>query len=198
MKAFFRKYSYDAVKMYLNQFGTAIFGFVLAMAAGRAKNIPLRNVTSVFAILFYLFLLYTMTWEMGFREKTAVEKGQEPFRPLTGLLVSLCANGINFLLAVFITLGLLTSVPALSSIGGVSSFIALLSEGMFTGLLANSVNGRTLNAIWWIYFLLPVPSMITCTIAYICGVKDKKLTGIFKFQYPESDREPKKKRWWNR
>ena len=197
MKAFFRKYSYDAVKMYLNQFGTAIFGCVLALAAGRAKNPALRNITSAFAVLFYLFLLYTMTWEMGFRERTAVEKKQEPFRPLTGLWVSLCANAFNFLLAVFITLGLLTSVPILNSIGGVCSFLALLTEGMFTGLLANTVNGNTLNALWWIYFLLPVPSMITCSVAYLCGVKDKKLTGIFRFQYPESDREPKKK-WWSR
>lgn len=198
MKDFLRKRSYDAVKMFLNQFGTAVFGFVLALAAGRAKNPVLRNITSVFAILFYLFLLYTMTWEIGFRDKTAVEKKYEPFRPLTGLWISLCANAINLILAVFISLGILTSVPVFNKIGAFASMAALLLEGMYTGLLANSVNGVALNAHWWIYFVITVPSMITCTVAYICGVKDKKLTGIFKFRYPESDRDPGKKHWWDR
>ena len=67
MKAFFKERSYDMVKMFLNQFATAIFGVVLAIAAGMAGNVVLRNVTSAFAVLFYLFLLYTMTWEPAFR-----------------------------------------------------------------------------------------------------------------------------------
>ena len=194
MKAFLREHSYNAVKMFLNQFATAIFGFVLALASSKAQNAVLRNVTSGFAILFYLFLLYTMTWEIGFRDKIPVEKGRKPYKPLTGLWISLLANSINFLLGISIMLGSLTDLSAFGKIGGVCASIAVLVEGMYTGVLANHVAPDTpLNSFWWVYLLLPIPAMLTCLVAYILGVKDKKFTGLFKFQYPESDRDPKGK-----
>ena len=194
MKAFLREHSYHAVKMFLNQFATAIFGLVLALASSKAQNAVLRNVTSGFAILFYLFLLYTMTWEIGFRDKIPVEKGRKPYKPLTGLWISLLANSINFLLGISIMLGSLTDLSAFGKIGGVCASIAVLVEGMYTGVLANHVAPDTpLNSFWWVYLLLPIPAMLTCLVAYILGVKDKKFTGLFKFQYPESDRDPKGK-----
>ena len=194
MKAFLRDHSYDAVKMFLNQFATAVFGFVLALAAGKAQNAVLRNVTSGFAIAFYLFLLYTMTWEIGFRDKNAVDNGRKEKKPLTGLWISLLANSINFLLGIFIMLGSLTNVSVFGKIGGVCASIAVLIEGMYTGVLANHVAPETpLNSFWWVYLLLPVPALVTCLIAYILGTKDKKFTGLFKFRYPESDRDPKEK-----
>lgn len=194
MKAFLRDHSYDAVKMFLNQFATAVFGFVLALASSKAQNAVLRNVTSGFAIAFYLFLLYTMTWEIGFRDKNAIDAGRKENKPFTGLWISLLANSINFLLGIFIMLGSLTNVSVFGKIGGVCASIAVLIEGMYTGVLANHVAPETpLNSFWWVYLLLPVPALVTCLIAYILGTKDKKFTGLFKFQYPESDRDPKGK-----
>ncbi|MBQ3639661.1 MAG: hypothetical protein II955_03990 [Clostridia bacterium] len=194
MKSFLKEHSYDAVKMFLNQFATAIFGFVLALAAGKAHNPTLRNITSAFAVLFYLFLLYTMTWDLGFRDKISVEKGRKPFRPFTGFFISLIANIPNFILALFIMLASLADVSAFSKIGGVCGSIAVVIEGMYTGLLANRVNDVPLNSLWWMFFLIILPALIVSTVAYILGVKDKKFTGLFKFQYPESDREPKRKK----
>ena len=190
MKEFFKKRSYDVVKMFLNQFATAVFGFVLALAAGKAKNPTLRNITSGFAILFYLFLLYTMTWEIGFRDKIPVEKGRLERKPLTGLWISLSANSLNLLFAILIMLASLFDLSFFSTIGGIAASAAVLLEGMYTGLLANQVGGVALNSYWWMYFLITIPSMVTCTVAYILGLHDKKFTGLFKFQYPASDREP--------
>ena len=194
MKSFWKEHSYDAVKMFLNQFATAIFGFVLALAAVRANNPALRNITSAFAVLFYLFLLYTMTWELGFGDKIPVEKGRKPYRPLTGFFISLIANVPNFILALFIMIASFADVSAFSKIGGVCASIAVVIEGMYTGLLANRVNDVALNSYWWMFFLITIPSMLVCGVAYILGVKDKKFTGLFKFRYPESDREPKQKK----
>lgn len=189
-----REHSYHIVKMMLNQFGTAVFGFALAVAAGKAQNAVLRNVTSVFAILFYLFLLYVMTWEIGFKDKTAVEHGRKPFRPLMGLYLSLAANAVNFLFAVFITLATFFDVGFLSTVGGISASAAVLLEGMYSGILVNPVAGAPLNSYWWVWFLITVPSMLTCLAAYLMGIKDKKFTGIFNVPLPESDREPKIKK----
>ncbi len=182
------------IKMFLNQFGTGIFGVVLAIAATMAQNDILRNVTSALAILFYLFLLYTMTWDIGFKDKNAVDHGRKPYAPWTGLLISLCANIPNFLFASFISLATFFNVGFLSTIGGVCSAIALMVEGMFTGVLANSIGGVPLNSHWWIWFLITIPAMVTCGISYYFGLKDIKFTKLFAYQYPESDREPKKKK----
>ncbi len=182
MKKFFVEHSYDMVKMFLNQFAIAIFGFTLVLAAGQAQNPTLRNVTSVCAIAFYLFLLYTMTWELGFRDKVAVETGRKKYQPFTGALISLCANSINFLLGIFIVLANLLPKSVISDIGGVCGAIASLLEGMFTGLLANRVNGVPLNACWngVLFLLIPIPAIVTCAIAYQMGIHDKAIFHIFR------------------
>ena len=76
MKNFFEKYSYSTIKMFVNQFAISIFGAVLAMAATAAGNNILTIVVSSFAILFYLFLIYTMTWEIGAKDKISVDTGR--------------------------------------------------------------------------------------------------------------------------
>lgn len=185
------------VRMFLNQFATAIFGLVLALAAGRAGSVPLRNITSACAIVFYLFLLYSMTWELGFADRAAVVSGRKPAKPWTGVLMSVCANAINWLLAIFIMLGnLLSNVSFFSALGGFAAPAAHILEGMYTGLLANSVGGNPLNSYWWIYFLLPLPAIGISGLSYLLGLKDIKFTGLFNVRYPDSDRDikPKKKK----
>ena len=199
MKKFFVEHSYDMVKMFLNQFGIAILGMVLALATAMAENSLLKNVTSIGAILFYLFLLYTMTWEIGYKDKLAVEQGRKVKNVFTGSLISLCANVPNFIFAIFITLATFvgSEESIISSIGGVCSFLAMSLEGMYTGVLSNHVGGAPLNSYWFVYFLLPIPAMITCGISYYLGLKDIKFTSLFDPIPPESDRDPseKKKPW---
>ena len=194
MKQFFSKHSYDMVKMFLNQFATAIFGFALVLAAGAAKNVVLRNVTSVGAILFYMFLLYTMTWEIGYRDKVPSESGRIKKNRLCGTLISLCANIPNFVFALFIMLASLLDVSFISMIGGACSFLALTLEGMYTGLLANHVAGAALNSYWFVYFLLPLPAVLISTVAYNMGLNDIKFTKIFDPITPESDRDPSERK----
>lgn len=194
MRQFFSEHSYSMVKMFLNQFAIAIFGFSLVLASGKAQNIALRNVSSVAAILFYLFLLYTMTWDIGFHDRVGVEHGTKPKNAFCGVLISLCANIPNFILAIGVMLASVFNSPTLSNIGGWCSTIAVCIEGMYTGLIANPVGGAPLNSYWFVYFLLPLPAILTCGIAYNMGVHDVKLTKLFREPYPESDRDPKEKR----
>lgn len=194
MKNLFRDHSYDMVKMFLNQFATAIFGFSLALAAGKAQNPTLRNVTSICAIVFYLFLLYTMTWEIGFKERISVLHGKIPNQPYKGALISLFANIPNLLFAIMITLGTFLQVTFFGNLGAFGKSAALLLEGMYTGVLANAVGGVQLNSLWYMYFVILLPSILTCGIAYFLGLKDIKFTSLFNQEYPESDREPKQKK----
>ena len=194
MKEFLKNHSYDMVKMGLNQFATAIFGFSLVMAAGQAESAALRNATSIFSVLFYLFLIYITAWDIGYRDKVSVDLGKKKRTPLKGAGVALCANLFNFVLAILITLAAFFEGETIDSIGAVASFIAIFIEGMYTGLLANTVGGVVLNSVWAVYFLLPLPAIIVSAVAYQFGVNDVKFTSVFnRHELPESDRAPKRK-----
>lgn len=178
MKEFFKKHSYDMVKMFLNQFAVAIFGLVLALATGMAENDTLQIVSSVGSILFYMFLLYAMTFELGMKDKTSVEYGRAPACPLKGLYISICANSLNFLLAVLITIGYFSSSQFLSNVGGGAAVAALLLEGMYTGVLAIHVGGVPLNSLVWPFFVILLPSMFISMIGYYFGLKGWFVTKI--------------------
>ena len=89
---------------------------------------------------------------------------------------------------------LLCDVPFFSGLGGFAGTAVHILEGMYTGLLANHVGGNPLNSYWFVYFLLPLPAILISGISYLLGLKDIKFTGLFNVQYPESDREPKRKK----
>ena len=174
MKDFFERYSYNCVRLFLNQVAIAIFGFSLAMAGGLAKNHTLQIVTSVFSIIFYLFLEYTVMWEVGAKDRVSIDLGKRKLDLSTPVKMWLLSNSINILLAVFIMLGsLLPNVEVLSNIGGGCGFAALILEGMYTGLLTVNIAPDTpLNSIWIFYYLITLPSLATTFVSYLLGVKN--------------------------
>lgn len=195
MKAFFKNHSYNMVTMLLNQLVLSMFGFSLVLAAMKMGNDTLRNVTSVFSILFYLVLLYIKAWDIGFKDKISVEQGKKVNNPFSGALISLCANAVNYIMALFVMLrSLLPNVSFFVSMGDVCQALCVFGQGMYTGLLANRVGGAPLNSYWFVFFLTPIPAILICELAYYFGLHDVKYTGFFhKNQYPESDRESKRK-----
>ena len=195
MKSFFKNHSYDMVTMLLDQIAIALFGFTLVLAAMKINNDALRNVASIFSVLFYLVLLYIKAWDIGFKDKISVEQGKKADNPFRGALISLCANAINYVLAILIMLrALLPSVSAFESIGGVAQAIAIFVQGMYTGILVNPVGGAPLNTYWISYFIIPLPAILVCGLAYYFGLHDVKYTGFFhKNQYPDTDRDHTRK-----
>ena len=183
------------VTMLLNQIAIALFGFTLVLAAMKINNDALRNVASIFSVLFYLVLLYIKAWDIGFKDKISVEQGKKANNSFRGALISLCANAINYVLAIFIMLrALLPSVSTFESIGGVAQAIAVFVQGMYTGILVNPVGGAPLNTYWISYFIIPLPAILVCGLAYYFGLHDVKYTGFFhKNQYPDTDRDHTRK-----
>ena len=190
MKAFFQRYSYESVRLALNQFAISMFGFALAMTAVKAESKALLLWSSIASIVFYLALTYGSAHKTGSGDRLSVEYGKIPFRPLRGLLLSLIANSLNLLLALLITVGKLGGLPTLEAI---PRAVALLIQGMYQGVLATvEVGGVTLNGHWWTYFLITVPAMIISTLGYIAGVKDFHITRMGIPELPESDRPTRK------
>ncbi len=182
MKKFFHDYSYSTIKMFVNQFAIAIFGTSLTFATSHAHANSdsfdtLTVVVSVFSILFYAFLLYTMTWEIGAKDRISVDSGRKAYRPHTGLLLSLIANIPNLILAVLYLIADLLQVEKMLF---VVRLIASLLQGMYFGLITAvsvpmSGGWVPLNCQWYTFFLMSVPALITCWIAYFMGFKNIRL-----------------------
>ncbi len=184
MKQFFDRYLFNSVKMLVTQIVIAIFGLVLAVTCADDKRLILRIFGSVFAVLFYMFLLYYDSWNIGYKDRSLQKKN-----PFTGLLMSLVANSINILLAIFFLLGTLNPASNFcAGIGAFGSFVALLGEGMYTGLLTLTVDGTPLNKMWYSYFLIILPALLATSAGYLAGLHEFMMTGLMKTDYPESDR----------
>ena len=180
VKAFFVRYSYSMMKLFLNQIAIALFGLGLAMACGMAGNHTMQVVTGVGSVLFYLFLQYANMWELGAKDGLSVQYGHKEYRPLTGLWIGLLANALNFLLAIGILLGTaLPSIEFFGNIGGGSKFLSLILQGMYSGLLALKVGSTALNAYVFSYFLIPLPAIAATAAAYYFGLKNKRFTRLF-------------------
>ncbi|MBO5683006.1 MAG: hypothetical protein J6S10_03415 [Clostridia bacterium] len=191
MKSFFSDYSYSAVKMFVNQFAISIFGAMLSMATTAAENDTLAIVCSVLAIVFYLFLIYTQTWEIGARDRISVDIGKKPYRPNTGLAISALANVPNILIAIvfFIVLKILPQTVVAGNTGVIASLFNMLLQGMYLGIItAVKIGEYALKDFWVTYFAIILPAMLTSWLAYYLGFKNKKFTTLFDYQSPDKSK----------
>ena len=189
MKAFFERYSYESVRLALNQFAISIFGFSLSLASTVAENNALLLWSSIGAIAFYLFLTYSTAHRTGTGDRLSIRYGKILFRPMRGLWIALIANSFNFIIAILMIIGDKCNVDVLLMI---SQYAMFLTEGMYTGLLASiSVGGVVLSRIWWAYFLIPLPAMLIATLGYVAGAKDFHITKMGVPDLPASDRPSK-------
>lgn len=195
MKKFFYKYSYESVRLFLNQFAISLFGLTLVLASGLAGIDALKVITSVLSVIFFLFLQYTVAWEIGAKDKISIDCNKEKRDLSIPIKIWLLANSLNLLLAVFITLGnLLPDIGAFSAMGGVASIVAFVIEGEYVGLLTiNVVEGVPLNSLFYMYYIITLPSLITVFVSYYLGVMGKGANKLFMKELPESDRPEKKK-----
>jgi hypothetical protein len=97
-----KKNSSFIFKMIVNQIALTVFGLVLSVAT--YQNKPLHVFTGIFAIGFYLVLLYTMSWEAGIADKVRVDAKRIPYQPYKFAIISLAANSLNTLLALVATI----------------------------------------------------------------------------------------------
>ncbi|MBQ8848907.1 MAG: hypothetical protein IJ011_01075 [Clostridia bacterium] len=192
MKTFFKQYSYNVVRDVLNQFAISIFGALLSMATSAAESNTLSIVVSAFAIAFYLYLVYTTTWEIGAKDRVSVDVGKKPYRPHTGLLISAVANIPKLLIAIlFIVAAYLIPNESIASTMEVIVRLAyMVLGGMYTGLMMSvkiSADGATMISAWWSYFVFIIPALVVSWVAYYTGFKNFRLVA------PLFDKKNKKK-----
>ncbi|MBE6559283.1 MAG: hypothetical protein E7661_09795 [Ruminococcaceae bacterium] len=208
IKDFFSRYSYDSVKMLLDQVVLAFFGFGLTIATLQARNETLMLIAGVGSAIFYLAMIYSVAWKMGTTDRPIIDMGHRKFNPLTGTLTSLVANIPNLAVAITIMINNLFGDGS-----GISGAIGRFLNGMYHSLMhlikfdgkafhmcldceaclqGTNPNVDYLHACWWIYFVLIIPAVLVSTVAYIMGAKGKMFTKLMVPDLPASDRPTRK------
>ena len=180
MKDFFQRYSYESVHLFLNQVAIGLFGLVLALASGMAKNDALRTGTSVFAVVFFLFLQFAAAWRVGSEDRVSVDLGKRKADLTVPVKMWLLANSLNLLLALCISFGIwFSNVSFFSTLGGAATAIKYVLVGMYAGILAINVGGQPLNAYWFMHFVTTLPALAAVFASYLCGLKNINFGGLF-------------------
>jgi len=165
------------MKIAINQFGMAVFGLVLYMAsstAGQSNSSTgniMKIVTSLFAIGFYMVLLYTLSKEEGLKDQIRIESGRKKRDNFRFLKVSLLANAWNILLGVILIVSTIAqigvaenTVTLAGNIGSVAIILITFTEGMYIGILQAVFNMNCVASL-----LIVVPAIVVCTVGYIAG-----------------------------
>lgn len=177
MKQFFTENSKIIGKLVLNQFGATFFGIMLLLAASSSGNLRTRLelFASIFATLFYLFLLYNVLWEKGGQDRIKIDGGRAVKSPLKGLYIALVANIPNFILAALVIVSdpfKATHIWA-GNLNFISRIICLLWEGMYAGIVAFFAPNNPL-----IHLVDIFPALLICELAYYLGLNNKKILGF--------------------
>ena len=151
--SFFKSNSYDIVKLYINQIGIAIFSTILYTAIGGLDSnsvISGLNVgISVFAILFYFTLLYTVAWEYGAKDKIKVEGSKFSEDRLKGVKLGVFAAVPNLVFGIVAITSTLIYRSTLSTVFGsilaVVNFIIRMTMAMYLGVI-NGIFGSFVDA----------------------------------------------------
>ncbi len=179
MKNFFKKYSYTMFKLFLNQFAIALFGIALFSACSRTESKALVVVTSIFSVLFYLFLQYAVMWEVGAKDGISATARKTSRGLWRGFVIGAVAGVLNILMALLALLGSFGAVGGkLHGIGAIGKVIGMLLQGMYMGILSMDVGGAMLRTHAWPYFVIILPGIIVSGVAYIIGSYGLHCTNI--------------------
>jgi len=193
MLNFFHDHSRVIIRLTANQFGAAFFGIALGLAAS-PSNRMLSLVTSVFSVLFWIFLNHTVLWEDGAKCRIRVDAGRAKYNPLVGLWICVIAGIPNLLLGVIVAvtrfLGSADGPFGFAWAGSVNAFanvIARIWQGMYLGILQFIDAGNH-----YLLLLTPLPAILFGFISYWLGLKNFRMFGIFTLKKPDGKGTNKK------
>ncbi|MBQ9121123.1 MAG: hypothetical protein IJY12_02025 [Clostridia bacterium] len=163
---FIKENSYTVVRLGLNQFGMAVFGFIVTMACAYINNSTLTTLGGLLATLMFWFLLYTVCWTEGGKHRIRVDGGRETKRIYNGALLGLLANSINLLLGIvyLITYYIGSTQEWAGNIAFMLNAILRIFHAMYLGLLMAGGLGGPIP-----FVIIPLIGILVCQISYLLG-----------------------------
>ena len=185
---FFRENADSIVKLYINQIGVAIFSMFIYTAAGAISvggvtSLLIKVGISVFAVVFYFALLYTVMWEIGAKDKIRIEGGRIEEKKSKGILLGIYANMPNFvfvgLALILFALYLLTGVEVFNTIFIVLNGLFRVFVSMYLGMIQGLTDGLSGNVDAVVetalYLAFSFVSAVVVHLSYLMGLREKRL-----------------------
>lgn len=189
---FWKKNSYQIVRLFVIQIGIAIFGLVLSFAVSSAFRerddaTPLL-IVSIFSVLFYLFILYSVGWEIGGKDRIHLDATHEKLRGEKGLLLALVAQIPNFIFNLLMLIGGLLSFAGKTVVGarffGVGYLPATFLHSMYIGVVRSLLTAtRLVQDVSPSYYLVAgliflcttLPAVAVTGFAYWMGLHERRI-----------------------
>ena len=147
------------------------------------ENSAFKLWVSVFSILFYLCLIYSVMWEAGAANAVPVEAGRMQRDPFFSIKAALWASVPNFalafLLVVFFLIGIVGGVTWAGGVYGILHILVGLFEAMYVGLFSkilDAFSGTTEQLVACVlYVFSSVPMILVSVGAYALGYRNIRL-----------------------
>ena len=191
---FLRENSYDIVRLFINQVGITIFSLVLYISLGAIEDDAavgsLQIFMSVFAIGFYLALLYTAAWEYGAKDKIRIDGGRMTRQGYKGALMALIANLPNIIIAmlavifgiVYISSGSEGFNTAFSLLTLLIRFMAAMYHGVlnavFSSFRSDVVFFNLMQDVG--YLVAPLLAIGATQLGYSLGLRERRIRDMFR------------------
>ena len=196
---FFKENSYDVVRLFINQVGITIFSMIIYTAVGMVNidsvaRLGIKVAISIFAMLFYFALLYTVAWDWGAKDKIRIDGGRLDPIKLKGARIAFLANIPNFVLSFIsaLTVGLyILGVEGAQGAAAIFNTFTRLLMSMYLGVLQGAFVAfsaeQFVYQFWQAvgYFFIPILAIAATQIGYAFGMKERKI-------FPSSNSKHKK------
>ncbi len=194
MFAFLKEHSYEVVKLFLTQVAIAVLGLVLSFSTSTSGMLFLLS--SIFASVFFICLLYSEGWELGAKDRPRITNGRMKMDPIKGIKFSLWANSINFILVAVMFISFFlgskhgAGIESFGNIYAIDWYIQRTLSAMYMGIntffspstVADGTRYITPDSIFHpIFYLLSIiPSVLSVGLGYFMGANDRKLFTVNK------------------
>jgi hypothetical protein len=191
---FIKANSYEIVRFIVIQLGLSIFGLVLTMAC-HTLNKGLLLPVSLFSIGFYLFLVYSVAWENGSKDKIRVDAGRLADRKGRGFAVMLMAQGPYLLLTLLMLIGGIVSTLGAQEVGSglftfpylIVNFFSSIYLGTMKVLFGSFGDQYLISAL--VHIALTIPAIVTAGIGYFLGASGARILAARTSKPPRANRK---------
>lgn len=199
MKKFFQDSFDTIIRFVVTQLGMTMFGLMLTFTAvvapgaitevdGKKVYGSIFLVVSFFAVVLYLYILYTHIWEKGAQDRIKVDGGRMEKQPLKGLYIALVANSLNLILGIIMCSAYyfcdfendLNSIAC--QIYGSANDIARFIQGMYVGAI-QYISSNQADISPFLFIAIIFPAVFTAVLGYYRGFNNKRL---FKYNNKKS------------
>lgn len=191
---FIKANSYEIVRFIVIQLGLSIFGLVLTMAC-HSLNQTLLLPVSLFSIGFYLFLVYSVAWENGSKDKIRVDAGRLSDRKGRGFLVMLLAQGPYLILTLLMLLGGVLAKLGAQALGSgfftfpylVVNFLSSIYLGTMKVLFGSFGDQYVVSSL--VHIALTIPAIVTAGFGYFLGASGVRILAARTSKPPRANRK---------